>query len=121
MMTTRERVLQMIRHERERQIQQYGSNANLARGFGSKVSSCPWLVPYAPNNAQQIETAFRENYEQYERDNGEVTWMHLIREEVAELFASRYRENTIDEAIQVAALCVSLVEVMLDYPEGEPR
>ena len=39
--------------------------------------------------------------------------MHLIREEVAELFAAEETLHIAEEAVQVAALCVSLVENML--------
>jgi hypothetical protein len=110
----RERVLHLIREERSRQIQQYGSNDNLLLGFGSSVSAYPWLLPYSDAESGKIEAAFRADYEQYENSHGQPTWMHLIREEVAELFAARHAPHAVSEAIQVAALCVSLVENLLE-------
>lgn len=106
----RERVLHLIREERTRQIRQYGTNETLAMGFGSTVTACPWLLPYSDDDSGDVEAALREDYEQYRFLHGKPTWMHLIREEVAELFDTATTERTIAEAIQVAALCVSLVE-----------
>lgn len=116
----RERVLHLVREERTRQIQEYGENDDLPCGFGSSVAPYPWLLPYSDSDGGRIEAAFRAEYERYEIKHGKPTWMHLIREEVSELFASRDRENAVDEAIQVAALCVSLVEKMLEN-KGEPE
>lgn len=113
----REQVLHLIREERTRQIQQYGSNAELALGFGGTVSS-PWLSPFSSNRADEVQRMFRRDYERHVEVHGEPTWMHLIREEVAELFETTHRDTLIDEAVQVAALCVSLVELMLEN-EGE--
>lgn len=106
----RERVLHLIREERTRQIRQYGTNETLAMGFGSTVTACPWLLPYSDDDSGKVEAALREEYEQYRITHGNPTWMHLIREEVAELFAAENPQHAITEAIQVAALCVSLVE-----------
>lgn len=111
--SVREQVLQLIRDERARQLRQYGTNADLNLGFGTDDSS-PWLSPYSFNDATVVERAFRRDYELYETIAGRPTWMHLIREEVAELFESLDREHTIAEAVQVAALCVSLVETLLN-------
>lgn len=109
----RERLLHMVREERTRQDEQYGEvNETLALGFGA--SSHPWLLPYSDADANRIEAAFRADYGQYEKDNGTPTWMHLIREEVSELFASTAVDEAVAEAIQVAALCVSLAEKLLD-------
>jgi hypothetical protein len=117
----RERLLQMIREERVRQIEEYGANDTLMLGFGSSVSSYPWLLPYSDADSGKIEAAFRADYEQYEEDRGQPTWMHLIREEVAELFATRLAPDAISEAVQVAALCVSLCEQLLATYEGEEQ
>ena len=106
----RERVLHLIREERTRQIRQYGTNETLAMGFGSTVTACPWLLPYSDDDSATIEARIREDYERYRADTGNPTWMHLIREEVAELFAAKGTRHVTAEAIQVAALCVSLVE-----------
>ena len=112
--TRRERLLHMVREERARQDEQYGDvNPTLALGFGNGTTH-PWLLPYSDANADQIEAAFRADYGQYESDNGVPTWMHLIREEVSELFASTAVDEAVVEAIQVAALCVSLAEHLIE-------
>src|SRR5690606_33580211 len=66
-------------------------------------------------SAKHVSEKFRENYSDYELTNGSPTWMHLIREEVAELFEADSKEDRITEAVQVAALCVSLAEHLLRY------
>lgn len=110
----RERVLHMIREERTRQIAAYGSNDTLLLGFGSTVSAYPWLAPYSDEQAAEVQVTFRQDYEKYVQTHGEPTWMHLIREEVAELFECERYDDAIAEAVQVAALCVSLVEHLLE-------
>jgi hypothetical protein len=114
----RERLLNLVREERKRQIALYGSNDDLMLGFGSSVSAYPWLLPYSDTDADKIETAFRVDYGRYAAEHGKPTWMHLIREEVSELFASTHVDEAITEALQVAALCVSLAEHLLDNEEG---
>lgn len=111
-------MLHLIREERTLQIQRYGTNDDLMLGFGSSVSAYPWLLPYSDAESDRIEAAFRADYEQYEALHGKPTWMHLIREEVAELFETQHYENAIAEAIQVAALCVSLAEKLIES-QGE--
>lgn len=107
----RERVLHFIREERTRQISMYGDNHDLPIGFGGSVTTYPWLEPFSNSDAAEVESGFREDYETYKSTHGgKPTWMHLIREEVAELFEARDRDHAIEEAVQVAALCVSLVE-----------
>lgn len=114
----RERVLHLIREERTRQLQQYGSNEDLLMGFGGSVPSYPWLSPFSQVDADEVQRMFRHDYGLYVHVQGEPTWMHLIREEVAELFETHRREDTITEAVQVAALCVSLVELLLETREA---
>lgn len=108
----REQVLHLIREERTRQVEQYGSNAHLEMGFGGTVS-LPWLAPFSLADAAEVERLFRHDYNLYEHVEGKPTWMHLIREEVSELFEATDREHIIAEAIQVSALCASLVELLL--------
>lgn len=115
----RERVLHLIREERTRQVEQYGSNAELALGFGGTVAS-PWLAPFSHAGAEEVERRFRHDYELQVHVHGEPTWMHLIREEVAELFEATHHEHVIAEAIQVAALCTSLVELLITDEGGTP-
>lgn len=100
----------MVRQERSRQVSLYGHNEDFALGFGGSVSDYPWLMPYTGDPSGLVEKMFRDDYEAYEGLHGNPTWMHLIREEVAELFMSTDKDDIIAEAIQVAALCVSLVE-----------
>lgn len=122
MMTTprREHVLNRIRDERTRQIDKYGSNDDLLLGFGSSVSAYPWLLPFTEESARDVESYFRADYEKYEAEYGKPTWMHLIREEVAELFDTHAYRDAIDEAVQVAALCVSLCEKLIaEYERDE--
>lgn len=102
----------LILTERQRQIKQYGLNEDLKLGFGPG-----WLWPFSGHDATTIERRFRGDYESYESQTGEPTWMHLIREEIAELFASTSTGEAITEASQVAALCVSLIEHLTLYGE----
>lgn len=113
----RERVLALVRQERSRQVHMYGLNEDVPMGFGGSVSDHPWLTPYTADPSGLVEAAFRADYEAYERRHGNPTWMHLIREEVAELFTTERVDDTVTEAVQVAALCVSLVEHLLIYGE----
>lgn len=114
----REEVLHLIREERTRQIQQYGTNDDLLMGFGGSVPSYPWLLPFSHSGADEVQRRFRHDYGLYVHVQGKPTWMHLIREEVAEMFEATSREDVIAETIQVAALCVSLVELLLET-QGE--
>lgn len=116
----REKVLHLIREERTRQIQRYGANDDVPLGFGGSVSAYPWLLPYSDADSEKIQAAFRRDYEEYENFHGKPTWMHLIREEVAELFEAQRTKDAVDEAIQVAALCVSLVEHLLEKEGNVP-
>ena len=108
----REKVLEQIREERKRQLEMYGSNDDLEIGMGPGVK---WLRPFSSGTADIIARGFREEYREYEKLNGNPTWMHLIKEEVSELFEATEREDLITEAVQVAALCVSLCEHLLRY------
>lgn len=117
----RDHVLHLVREERARQLSQYGTNDELNLGFGGNVSSYLWLTPFSDDDATVIQQEFREDYEKYESKHGAPTWMHLIREEVAELFETRTVEEAVAEAIQVSALCVSLVEHLFSAHEGELR
>ena len=111
----RERLLHMVREERERQDEMFGEvNKHLALGFGTNARARPWLFPISEIDANKVEAVFRADYGRYEDENGQPTWMHLIREEVSELFASTAVDEAVAEAIQVAALCVSLAEKLLD-------
>lgn len=102
------RVLGEVFEERVLQEKRYGDvNDMLEDGTGEWVE---WLKPYSHNHAQEIEGFFRDDYEAYQMQHGKPTWMHLVREEVAEAFQESDPERLAEELIQVAALCVSWVE-----------
>jgi len=103
------RTLEKVFEERVRQVARYGHNDELADGTGPEVMWCPWG---APLTALDLERVFRADYEAYELENGEPTWMHLVREELAEAFAESNPDRLEEELIQVAALCVSWVETL---------
>lgn len=111
-------VLERIFEERQRQVARYGHNEDLEDGFGPGV---PWLMPIDfQRTSENIESLFRSDYELTESITGSPTWMHLIREELAEFFESDPDDpEAINEALQVAALCVSWVEKKL--PEKSTR
>lgn len=101
------KVLLDVWEERRRQDARYDNSAT-PLGFGP--STC-WLLPYTTDTASTIEGELRVDYMEYE-DEAPVTWLHLIREEVAEAFAESDPELLRAELLQVAALCVSAVEKM---------
>lgn len=67
-----------------------------------------WL-PYTPLTATLIQEDLRADYEAYE-DEAPVTFVHLIREEIAEAFEADDPAKQYAELIQVAALAVSACE-----------
>lgn len=105
-------VIELVTEERVRQIAAYGLNDECADGTG------PWArwVPLrtAGETALFIEDRMREDYEQYKTDtDGPPTWMHLVREEVAEAFKELPQLDNLkldEELLQVAALCLAWVE-----------
>lgn len=97
-------VLLDVASERQQQFARYGTNAELENGTGPDVR---WLSPLAKAaDAALIEHGFRRDYE----EQYQITWMHLVREEVAEAFCERDPARLREELVQVAALCVSWVE-----------
>jgi hypothetical protein len=112
-------VLADVRAERARQYARHGSNSTLSDGTGPEV---PWMGNVADfyqsrlaavrrfPGAGEIETHLRNDYEAHEARTGKPTWMHLVREEVAEVFAENDPQRLRAELIQVAALAVSWVE-----------
>jgi hypothetical protein len=109
--------LALVNQERDRQVARYGRNDTLTYGFGSNVSAYHWLSPYSDDEPEVVCEKFRKDYAAHVASHGAPSWMHLIREEVAELFETQDTKSAIEEAVQVAALCVSLVELMMD-PQG---
>jgi hypothetical protein len=101
-------VLDMVLVERANQVSRYGFNDDLEEGVGPGVQ---WLCHTDVNldlrTASEIEKAFRAEYDRLDKP----TWMHLVREEIAEAFAEEPgSDELVAELIQVAALCVSWVE-----------
>ena len=108
-------VLALVSYERTRQFAEYGTNNDLADGTGPEVKWMPRIpVPHTPSPALQIERICREEYEETEARDGKVTWMQLVREEVAEAFAEEDPKRLSAELLQVAALCVSWVETIAE-------
>jgi hypothetical protein len=104
-------VLTDVAAERGRQIARYGTNSDLADGTGLDER---WLGhgldPLQQHTAWDIQIDFRADYEAHEAEHGKPTWMHLVREEVAEAFQESDPARLRAELIQVAALCVSWIE-----------
>jgi hypothetical protein len=107
------RVLQEVEKHRAVQVARYGSNDGLKDGTGPGVR---WLRPLYFGPATGIEYELRAEYESHGQNpssaptSDDITWMHLVREEVAEAFQENDPVRLRDELIQVAALCVSWIE-----------
>lgn len=101
------RVLDEVARERARQFAQYGTNADLQDGTGADAY---WLYPFSLHTALTAQAGFRADYEGHEQQHGAPTWMHLVREEIAEAFQESDPARLEEELVQVAALCVSWVE-----------
>lgn len=103
---TRE-ILERVFRERQAQEVRYGiENLNTQSGTGPEAR---WLLPYTRDSAVKIQEVLRFDYEEFE-DEAQVTWLHLVREEIAEAFQEDDPTRLAEELIQVAALCVSWVE-----------
>lgn len=101
-------VLLDVFSERKRQVARYGTNDDLEDGTGPESR---WAAPVSTWSAQELERVFRADYEDFEEETGKPTWVHLVREELAEAFAEPAgSERLEEELVQVAALCVSWVE-----------
>lgn len=106
---TTQDVLLMVLKERRAQERRYGDvNKTTKAGTGPDTR---WLMPYTADSAVTIQRKLREDYELFEEETKSVTWVHLIREELAEAFELDPSEpELITELVQVAALCVSFIE-----------
>lgn len=104
-------VLLEVREERARQFTRYGSNGDLRDGTGPRIA---WLGqeldPDEHKAAEELERDFRTDYVAFEHYEGAPTWMHLVREEVAEAFMESDPRRLRAELLQVAALAVSWIE-----------
>lgn len=97
-------VLGEVQAEVQQQQERYGKeNALALDGTGPEVC---WLPPEidGPLSATAIEAVFRLDYEYLEHP---PTWMHLVREEVAEAFKEKDLEPLAEELTQAAALIVN--------------
>lgn len=104
-------VLENVFEERLRQVAKYGHNEELEDGTGPKSQWLPTSISaHHELTAETIEQELRFDYEEHERQHGKPTWMHLIREEIAEAFAETDDDRLEEELTQVAALCVSWIE-----------
>jgi hypothetical protein len=104
-------VLGLVRKEREAQEARYGDvNHLLVSGTGPDTR---WLLPYTMQPATTIQEVLREDYEDWEQE-ALPTWAHLVREEVAEAFQEADGPALVEELIQVAALCVSWAERLIE-------
>lgn len=106
-------VLEQVFEERLRQVAQYGHNEDLENGTGPNAR---WLLPASSNPAKVLQEQFREEYEEHEAATGKPTWMHLVREELAEAAESDNPERLAEELLQLAALAVSWVEKLENRP-----
>ena len=100
-------VLDDVAIERSRQFREHGTNETLEDGTGATV---PWLKPSSDINAELAEARFRLDYENREERHGQPTWMHILREEIAEVFMESDPTRLREELVQVAAVAVSWVE-----------
>lgn len=100
-------VLERVFEERKRQMAKHGTAMEkLPDGTGPDVE---WLPAYAMN-AGEIQRVLRDDYERA-TDQGRLTRMHLVREELAEAFELDGDDPAfVDELLQVAALCVQWIE-----------
>jgi len=101
-------ILELVLEERKRQEARYGAaHATLEHGSGPETR---WLGPYTGAPASEIQEELRRDYEDWEDEVGHPTWLHLVREEVAEAFEEDDPRRLKEELVQVAALCVSWAE-----------
>lgn len=106
------KVMELVVAERARQVTQYGHNDDLEDGTGQDSEVLPSSVYGGELTGETFEEVCRLDYEFYERLHGKPTWMHLIREEIAEAFQESDPIRLEEELVQVAALCVSWIETL---------
>lgn len=110
-------ILELVLEERQAQEARYGAaNEELDDGTGPETR---WLAPFNWVSAASAQVGFRADYESYEEEVGAPTWVHLVREEIAEAFQETDPARLAEELIQVAALCVSWVERLPVAPTQE--
>lgn len=118
------KVLERVFDERVAQMKKHGhAMRDLPGGTGPDVQ---WLGGDSSNingsmSAHEIQEEFRWEYdglrgsENPDGEGGELTRMHLVREELAEAFELEQTDPAfVDEILQVAALCVQWAEYLLE-------
>jgi hypothetical protein len=110
--------LELVFEERIAQMKKHGdAMRHLPDGTGPNVQ---WVWPVSGlMDAEEIQVAFRDEYDTLRAtpggQYGQLTRMHLVREELAETFELEGNDpRFIAEAIQVAALLVQWVEYKLE-------
>lgn len=105
---SRREILLDINAACDRAERQYGkANDTLDDGTGPDHV---WLMPYTLDGATDIEKTLRRDYEKYEDDNGLPTWLHVLREEVAEAALEDDLPALRAEVLDVAQVAVSWLE-----------
>lgn len=110
-------VLTEVGMERKRQFELHGMNLENESGTGPDVTWAAPLAGFTGTGASRLERALRRGYEGVEREGRRVTWMEILREEIAEAFKESDPEKLREELIQVAAVAVSWAEKLHD-PES---
>jgi hypothetical protein len=105
-----EAILQEIKEELVRQREKWGEQnhpfhdqtlLNRKGGCSPKRMCSNYEIPSETRARQLYDTAAKR---------GEVTWMHILQEEVSEACSEFNEEALKKELIQIAAVCVSAVE-----------
>lgn len=117
-------VLERVFAEREHQMAKHGAAMkDLPDGTGPDVT---WLQPIEYGmDATEIQESFRRDYQAHRGTEhngtlGDLTRMHLVREELAEAFELEGDDpRFVDEILQVAALCVQWVEYKTQVVGGQ--
>lgn len=110
--------MRLVTQERARQVARYGLNRDLADGTGPDACWAEPVIDVAQSaysggfDNTDVQKILRGDYEHHEHQHGAPTWMHLVREEVAEAFQESDPERLEEELVQVAALCVSWIETL---------
>lgn len=115
-------VLELVFEERKFQMDKHGdAMLHLSDGTGREVE---WLRPLSDAPAAAVEAGFRMDYESRrgaenpDGQYGQLTRMHLVREELAEAFELEGDDpEFIKEILQVAALCVQWAEYKLELKD----
>jgi hypothetical protein len=115
-------VLERVFEERKRQMVKHGdAMLHLPDGTGPEVRWLGGVNGTIP--ARMIQESFREQYEGLrgaenpDGQFGQLTRMHLIREELAEAFELDGDDpEFVTEILQVAALCVQWAEYKIEDP-----